>query len=150
MPVMSTNPLERNIRQKRDIGQKSSGQPYRAVIVEDSPMMRKILKQILLSVKFDVISEFTNGRSALESFKTKPSAVDYFFIDIEMPVMNGIEFVRQIRPLFRNSKIVMVTSKSTKEEVEELIRLGIQGYIIKPFDRNTVITKLAKMQTPHT
>jgi YesN/AraC family two-component response regulator len=131
---------------RKEIGQKRNGMPYRAVIVEDSLMPRQILKQILLSVKFDVVNEFTNGMLALQAFKNNSVKTDYLFVDIEMPVMNGIQFVGEIRPLLPECKIIMVTSVSTKKEVEDLIKLGINGYIKKPFDRNIVIAKISRIQ----
>jgi DNA-binding NarL/FixJ family response regulator len=132
-----------NIYKKPPVGIAPGGRPYRAAIVDDSKMMRQILKQILLSVKFDVIEEIDNGSAAVEKVKNKELNPDYMFIDVEMPLLNGIDVVRKIKPIIPDCKIYMVTSHSEKEQVEELIKMGINGYIKKPFDRETVIRKLS-------
>ncbi len=101
-----------------------------------------MLKQILLSVKFDVIDEIDNGSMAADRVKRGGLKPDYMFIDVEMPVMSGIELVRLIRPLLPDCRILMVTSHGEREKVEELLKLGINGYIKKPFDRDMVIEKI--------
>ncbi len=132
-----------NIYKKPPVGIGPGGRPYRAAIVDDSKMTRQILKQILLSVKFDVIEEIDNGFSAVEKIRNKDLNPDYLFIDVEMPRMNGLDVVRKIKPIIPECKIYMVTAHSEKEQVEELIKLGISGYIKKPFDRDTVIGKIS-------
>ncbi len=135
-----------NIYKKAPVGISKSGSPYRAAIVDDSRTARQMLKQILLSVKFDVIDEIDNGSLAAMKIKNGALKPDYLFVDLEMPIMNGIELVREVRPLLPDCLIVMVTSRSEREEVEELLKLGINGYIKKPFDRDTVIEKITRLR----
>ncbi len=132
-----------NIYKRPPVGISPGGRPYKAVIVDDSKMTRQILKQILLSVKFDVIEELDNGSAAMEKIKKEQLRPDYMFVDVEMPQLNGIELVKKIKPMIPECKIYMVTAHSEKGQVEELIKLGIAGYIKKPFDRDTVIGKLS-------
>lgn len=143
---MSTGSSRQSIYLRKAIGIKSDGSSYKAIIVEDSPMPRQILKQILLSVDFTIIDEFANGLLALQMLRNKSPKVDYLFVDIEMPIMDGISFVREARPLLPDCKIIMVTSVSSREKVEDLIKLGINGYIKKPFDRDIVIAKISRIQ----
>lgn len=139
---MSERQEPSNIYKKPPVGISPGGSSYRAVIVDDSRTTRQMLKQILLSVKFDVIDEIDNGSMAADRVKSGGLKPDYMFIDVEMPVMSGIELVRVIRPLLPDCRILMVTSHGEREKVEELLKLGINGYIKKPFDRDMVIEKI--------
>lgn len=139
-------PIEHeNIYKRSALGKRKDGLSYSAVIVDDSPLARKALKQILLSVEFNVVDEIDNGGAAVLKLQDPKRAPDFLFVDVEMPVMNGIEVLKKVRSQLKETKILMVTSHSDKEKVDELIQLGINGYIKKPFDRDTVIQKLMKL-----
>ena len=107
--------------------------------------MKDGLKQILLSQKFELIIEAGDGKEALEKLKESVNKPDLIFSDLEMPNMNGIEFVRELRNRKYSTKVIMVTSISDKGKVAELINLGISGYIVKPFERETLLVKLAQI-----
>jgi YesN/AraC family two-component response regulator len=143
---MATESPRQNIYKKKALGLKSDGSSYKAIIVDDSPMMRQILRQILLSVDFTVIDEIANGSLALQILKNPNLVVDYLFVDIEMPIMDGIQLVKEIRSHLPKCKIIMVTSHSDREKVEDIIKLGVNGYIKKPFDRDTVLAKITQIQ----
>lgn len=134
-----------NIYKKRPLGKRKDGLSYTAVIVDDSLFSRQVLKQILLSVEFNVIDEIDNGGAAVLKLENSRFPPDFLFIDVEMPVMNGIEVLKKVRSQLVNTKIIMVTSHSDKEKVDQLIKLGINGYIKKPYDRDTVIQLLGKI-----
>lgn len=136
-----------NIYKKPPAGIGPDGTAYTVIIVDDSKAMRQLLKQMLLSVNFNVIEEFENGATAAMTIKNKNIQPDYMFVDVEMPVMNGIELVKEIQPVLAKCKIYMVTSQSDKEKVEQLIKLGIAGYIKKPYDRDTLIEKITGKKT---
>jgi YesN/AraC family two-component response regulator len=145
-PEHIMNGSTENIYKKNPIGINAAGEPYRAIIVDDSPMARQILKQILCSVDFKVIDEIPNGTQALNTLKNPNIQVDYLFVDVEMPIMDGMQLVKEIRAILPKCKIVMVTSHSDKEKVERILKLGVNGYIKKPFNRDTVISVLTKIQ----
>jgi len=134
-----------NIYKRRPLGKRKDGLNYTAAIVDDSLFSRQVLKQILLSVEFNVTEEMDNGGTAVLKLENTRFPPDFLFIDVEMPVMNGIEVLKKIRHQLENTKIVMVTSHSDKEKVDELIKLGINGYIKKPYDRDTIIQLLMKL-----
>ncbi|HQO40710.1 MAG TPA: response regulator [Spirochaetota bacterium] len=133
-----------NIYSKKPLGRKNDGSSYTAVVVDDSTLSRAALKQILLSLEFNVIYEVDNGGAAVVKLEVPENRPDYLFIDLEMPVMNGIEVLQKVRPILENTKIFMVTSVSDREKVDELIKLGINGYVKKPYDRDTVVRQLHK------
>lgn len=134
-----------NIYKRPPLGMMPNGKKYRAVIVDDSVTARAHLKMILNSVHFDVIDEIDNGGTAAEKLKKHEIHPDFIFIDIEMPVLDGVSLVKEIKPFVPDCKIVMITSSSKKEQVEMLVKLGVQGYIKKPFDREVFISRLSKI-----
>jgi len=104
-----------NIYRNLPVGFKSNGIPHTVLIVEDSPMAMEMLKRILLSMQFKILSEANNGEVALKRIKIANLKPDFIFIDMEMPVMNGLETIKQIKPILPDSIIIMVTSHGEKE-----------------------------------
>jgi two-component system, chemotaxis family, chemotaxis protein CheY len=107
----------------------------RALIVDDSSVMRKIIERSLRQAGLDalVVYEAGNGNEGLDLLRIK--AVDLILSDINMPSMDGLEFVRQLRAqhLASGVPIVMITTESSEEHVKQAILAGAKGYIRKPF-----------------
>ncbi len=107
----------------------------RALIVDDSSVMRKIVERALRQAGLDalVVHEAGSGTEGLEVLKSTP--VDLILSDINMPSMDGLEFLRQIRAqrLAPDVPVVMITTESSEEHVKQAILAGAQGYIRKPF-----------------
>ena len=112
----------------------------RALIVDDSSVMRKIIERSLrqAGVNLSVVYEAGSGTDALELLKTKD--VDLILSDINMPSMDGLEFLRQIRAqnLAVGVPVVMITTESSEEHVKQAIQAGARGYIRKPFTAEQV------------
>ncbi len=112
----------------------------RALIVDDSSVMRKIIERALRQAGLEalVVHEAGNGTEGLELLKAKP--VDLILSDINMPSMDGLEFLRQIRAqnLAPGVPVVMITTESSEEHVKQAIQAGAQGYIRKPFTADQV------------
>ncbi|MBP7737827.1 MAG: response regulator [Spirochaetes bacterium] len=131
-----------NIYKEPPIGVRKDGSSYTVLVVDDSRTIREMLKQILMSVKFKILDEADNGEVAVIKIKNQNMKPDFIFIDMDMPVMNGIETVKKLRPILPDTRIIMVTSHGEKETVMEIIQSGVNEYIKKPFDRDTVIAKV--------
>jgi two-component system chemotaxis response regulator CheY len=112
----------------------------RTLIVDDSSVMRKIVERALRQAGIDplVVLEACNGAEGLEVLKAKQ--VDLILSDINMPAMDGLEFLRQIRTqqLASGVPVVMITTESSEEHVKAAIEAGAQGYIRKPFTAEQV------------
>jgi two-component system chemotaxis response regulator CheY len=112
----------------------------RALIVDDSSVMRKIVERSLrqAGLEFLVVFEACSGIEALEILKSKE--VDLILSDINMPSMDGLEFVRQLhsQQLAPEVPIVMITTESSEEHVKQAIQAGAKGYIRKPFTADQV------------
>jgi two-component system chemotaxis response regulator CheY len=112
----------------------------RALIVDDSSVMRKIVERALRQAGLDalVVHEAGSGVEGLEVLKS--SQVDLILSDINMPAMDGLEFLRQIRAqnLAVGIPVVMITTESSEEHVKQAIEAGARGYIRKPFTAEQV------------
>ena len=107
----------------------------RTLIVDDSSVMRKIVARALQQggVSIAEILEAGNGSEALEILRNRK--VDLVLSDINMPVMDGLEFVRQLQSV-ENAKgvpVVMITTEGSESHVMQAISNGARGYIRKPF-----------------
>jgi two-component system chemotaxis response regulator CheY len=111
-----------------------------ALIVDDSSVMRKIIERSLRQAGIDplVVHEAGSGVEGLEVLKSR--RVDLVLSDINMPCMDGLEFVRQIKAqnLAVGVPVVMITTESSEEHVKQAIQAGARGYIRKPFTAEQV------------
>ena len=112
----------------------------RALIVDDSSVMRKIVERALRQAGLDplVIHEAGSGVEGLDLLRA--NSVDLILSDINMPSMDGLEFLRQLRSqnLAPGVPVVMITTESSEEHVKQAIQAGAQGYIRKPFTAEQV------------
>jgi two-component system, chemotaxis family, chemotaxis protein CheY len=112
----------------------------RTLIVDDSSVMRKIVERALRQAGLDllVVHEAANGSEGLDLLRAKQ--VDLILSDINMPSMDGLEFLRQLRVqnLAPGVPVVMITTESSEEHVKQAILAGAQGYIRKPFTAEQV------------
>ena len=110
------------------------------LIVDDSSVMRKIVERALRQAGLDslVVHEAGSGVEGLEVLGT--TQVQLILSDINMPSMDGLEFLRQLRAknLAPGVPVVMITTESSEEPVKQAILAGAQGYIRKPFTADQV------------
>jgi two-component system chemotaxis response regulator CheY len=107
----------------------------RALIVDDSSVMRKIVERSLRQAGIDIkqVLEAGNGAEALAVLNQ--STVDLILCDINMPVMDGLEFVKQLSgvPNAKGVPVVMITTEGSESHVVQALSCGARGYIRKPF-----------------
>lgn len=112
----------------------------RALIVDDSSVMRKIVERSLrqAGVELEKVTEAGNGAEALAALHDNP--VDLILCDINMPVMDGLEFVREVAKLesVKGVPIVMITTEGSESHVVQALSAGARGYIRKPFTPDQV------------
>jgi two-component system, chemotaxis family, chemotaxis protein CheY len=112
----------------------------RALIVDDSSVMRKIVERSLRQAGLDLekVVEAGNGAEALGVLRD--NQVDLILCDINMPVMDGLEFVRQIGTVesAKGVPIVMITTEGSETHVVQALSAGARGYIRKPFTPDQV------------
>jgi two-component system chemotaxis response regulator CheY len=112
----------------------------RALIIDDSSVMRKIVERSLRQAGVDIekVLEASNGAEALTVLQS--NTVDLILCDINMPVMDGLEFVRQVAKVesAKGVPIVMITTEGSESHVVEALTAGARGYIRKPFTPDQV------------
>ena len=103
-----------------------------ALIVDDSLTFRQMVAMALTDAQFTVI-EAANGQEALD--KLSGARVDIIISDVNMPVMDGLTFVRhaRTRPQLRSTPILMLTTESQPEVKQQGKAAGATGWIVKPF-----------------
>jgi two-component system chemotaxis response regulator CheY len=105
------------------------------MIVDDSPVMRAFIRKVMGLTGLDVgeCCEAGDGEDALKSLQNR--WVDLVLTDINMPRMNGEEFVRQLESdeLLRTIPVIVVSTDSSDGRVQQMLSLGAKGYVCKPF-----------------
>ena len=112
------------------------------LVVDDSRVIRKVARRILENLSFEV-SEANDGLEALKACKEKmPSAI---LLDWNMPVMDGITFLRALRqePGGEAPKVVFCTTENDFDHISQAMLAGANEYVMKPFDKGILEAKLA-------
>ena len=115
------------------------------LVVDDSAMMRKIVIKNLKDCGFDVtVFEASDGKEGLARFSS--GGIDLVLSDWNMPNMDGLEMVRQIRKLdpTKSVPIIMVTTEGSADKVKDAVLAGANNYLAKPFTPERFKEKLAK------
>jgi two-component system chemotaxis response regulator CheY len=114
------------------------------LVVDDSSVIRKVARRILEGFDFR-ITEAEDGKKALDfCTETMPDAV---LLDWNMPVMDGFEFLRELRrlPGGKEPKVVFCTTENDIAHIAKAMRAGADEYIMKPFDRDIVEAKFQEV-----
>ena len=111
------------------------------LVVDDSKVIRKVARHILEGLKFTV-SEAADGREALDACTA--NLPDVILLDWNMPVMSGMDFLRALRQSEggMQPKVVFCTTENGMAYIRAAIEAGADEYVMKPFDRETLESKL--------
>ena len=116
---------------------------YRVLLVDDSPFIRTLLANILKRFGLKIVGEVENGKQAVDSYVLlRP---DIVFMDIMMPVADGIEGLKGIRSIDPNAMVIMCTSVGQKDFVLEAFKEGAIDIIMKPFQEDRILKALGKI-----
>lgn len=113
----------------------------RFLIVDDSATMRRIIVNSLQRIGFTEYVEACDGDEALDRFDDSISCI---ISDWNMPNMSGIDFVRELRALPAGAKVpvIMITTRSVREDIIDAAQAGVSNYIVKPFTPQVLREKL--------
>ncbi len=114
----------------------------KVLVVDDSSVMRQIIKKNLKELGFGHITDAEDGVEGLKKLGDAP--VDLVVSDWNMPKMTGIEFLKAVRAddKLKGTAFIMVTSEADKAKIMEAVQAGVSQYIVKPFNANQLEEKI--------
>ena len=117
----------------------------KALVIDDSKVMRRIVGKQLTTMGFDV-EEAGDGQQALD-YLEEHGSVDLACIDWNMPVMDGLTFVTKVRERaeWRDITLMMVTTEAEQANIVRALAAGAHEYVIKPFTSEIIESKLAML-----
>lgn len=118
------------------------------LLVDDSKIVRMLLRNVLTKIlgSDNIFLEAENGEIALEHMKNGP--IDLIMLDWNMPIMNGEQVVDAVRanPDYKSTRIIMATTEGGKNEVLRMIKKGVNGYLVKPFQEPNIIKAIEALR----
>ena len=119
----------------------------RILTVEDSATMRRIIRNTLKRVGYDDVVEAENGQMALTKLAT--DKIDFVITDWSMPEMNGLDFILEVRrnESTKHLPVLMITTVAEREDILTALKAGVNNYIVKPFDAETLKAKIEQVLT---
>jgi two-component system chemotaxis response regulator CheY len=118
------------------------------LVVDDEPFMRKLIERMLLDIGYGLVNQAQNGMDALKKLHNQPKLADLIICDLEMPEMNGFEFVENLRklsdPKLANLPVLILTGYSDQSHIEQAVRLKIHGFLAKPVSRAALESRVSK------
>ena len=110
------------------------------LVVDDDRMMQELLKFILRSESYPIIGQASNGADAvMQCGELKP---DIVLLDINMPKMDGLQALEEIRKASPATMVLMVSGDATMEKVKEALKKGAAGFVVKPLKPASVLDKI--------
>ena len=110
------------------------------MVVDDDRMMQEMLKFILRSESYPIVGQASNGEDAvMQCGELKP---DIVLLDINMPKMDGIQALVEIRKASPSTMVLMVSGDATIDKVKEALEKGAAGFIVKPLKPASVLDKI--------
>jgi len=119
---------------------------YRVLIADDSPVMRSFVRRVIELSGFELSDcfEAADGEEALSVLRAQ--WVDAILTDINMPVVDGEEFLRRLSedPMLRSIPVIVISTDATRNRIDRMMALGARGYVTKPFVPETLRAELER------
>ena len=114
---------------------------FRLMLVDDHPMMRRGIRQLLeLEDDFLIVGEANNGEEALALLEAlQPQLI---LLDNNMPQLNGIETLKRLRQIGYSGKVLLFTVSDAEKDVRDALRFGADGYLLKDMEREKLIQQV--------
>ena len=117
----------------------------KVLVVDDFATMRRIITNVLKQLGYENIKEAEDGTKALQILETEQ--IDFVITDWNMPQMSGLDLLKAIRASEdkKHIPVLMVTAEAMQENIMKAAQAGVNNYIIKPFDAQTLAEKIKKV-----
>ncbi len=126
-------------------GEKHDTRPHRVLVVDDNPVNRRLARGLLERGGYEVV-EAANGEEALAALEREGPAIDLVLMDVQMPVLDGLEATRRIRrmPGLGELPVVALTAHALAGDREECLAAGMDDYLSKPLNRDELLATVAR------
>jgi len=122
--------------------------PLHILVIDDEAFMRKLIERTLTDMGVGIISQAANGIEGIDFMSRTDGKIDLVICDLEMPEMNGFDFVKQVRGgsvlKEKNIPILILTGHADESTVKDAAGLGINGYLVKPISRKSLESRITK------
>jgi two-component system chemotaxis response regulator CheY len=112
------------------------------LLVDDSRTMRNIQKKVLSALPGIEFAEAGDGSEALTIVAATSGGFDLMMVDWNMPVMDGLTFVKKVRETDKKTLLIMATTEAEKSRVLDAVRAGVNNYVVKPFTPEALLEKV--------
>jgi two-component system chemotaxis response regulator CheY len=116
----------------------------RVLLVDDSPMIHNLLRKTLEKNGYEVCGDAKNGSEGVEMYNSL--IPDLVFMDVTMPIMDGIEAAKKIKEKNNSAKIIMLTAMGDEEIISQAKDAGVDIFLTKPFDDYKIVSAIAKVE----
>ncbi|MEG3617059.1 response regulator [Magnetovibrio sp. PR-2] len=124
----------------------------KVLVVDDDPAIAQLIEIVLRQLGVRFLATSDNGQDALERLHKKVQTPNIIILDMQMPVMNGFEFIAELRKLsdpdINTIPVLACTAIAKQEVVDEALRLGVDGFIVKPFSAKSLSERLETVLEP--
>jgi len=120
----------------------------KVLVVDDSALIHQMYKMVLMRYRCDIVDAL-NGQDGLEKLAQNPD-VNMMLVDINMPLMNGLEFIQKVRALgtYDHIPIIIVSTEGREEDTKRGLAIGAKGYVKKPFQPSDLHALIGKLFGP--
>ena len=114
---------------------------FKILIVDDMKSVHSFVKNLLSKAEGLAVTSVFNGQEALDALKSGQQ-FDLIFLDWEMPVMTGPETLRAFSEIKLSTPVIMMTTKNTTDDIQNMLSLGASEYLLKPFTVDIIFEKI--------
>jgi two-component system chemotaxis response regulator CheY len=120
----------------------------KVLVVDDSALIHQMYKMVLMRYRCEIVQAL-NGQDGLDKLEKHPD-VSMMLVDINMPLMNGLEFVQKVKAIekYNTIPIIIVSTEGKEEDTKRGLALGAQGYVKKPFQPSDLHSLIGKLFGP--
>jgi two-component system chemotaxis response regulator CheY len=121
-------------------------QNLHVLVIEDEDFIRRLIVRLLREIGIQMIYEATDGREGLEVLESRSGDVDLVLCDLEMPKMDGLQFIRGVRSdktqKIAQLPIIVLTGHSEDAVVRGAVSMNIDGYVVKPVSKKVLVERI--------
>jgi two-component system chemotaxis response regulator CheY len=116
------------------------------IIADDSRLVRGIIEKAVTSIGYEAVHA-QNGKEALNILESDGQDINLVLLDWNMPVMNGIDVIKNMRgdDRFKKIPVLMISTESEDDRIQEVISAGAQGYLTKPFTAEQLVNAIHRV-----